>query len=223
MIWLCWLLPLAGYAIGSVSFAYYAGKMKGIDLRQHGSGNLGATNAGRVLGKGWFAAVFVLDVLKGLIPTLIARFLCEPLDASLAGLGIATGAGAIAGHFLPCWHGFKGGKAVATSLGVLIALVWMAAAIAAAAWLLAWGVGRLCRLKADEAVGPASMVAALVVPVAHALTYPTPAQPAPLSGINLILTLFVTAAAVVVLIKHRRNAQDLLRRIRGHRAPPPAP
>ncbi len=219
MIVLWWLLPLAAYLLGSVSFAFWAGRLKGIDLRAHGSGNLGATNAGRVLGRGWFAAVFAADVLKGALPTLLAVMVEQiwfPHHPDLTSLAICTGAAAILGHTLPCWHGWRGGKAVATSLGVIAALVWFVAVVALAVWVVAWTIGRCCRLPADQAVGPASMVAAVAAPIAHLCS---PFMKEPFKGLYLLLTLFVFAAAIVVLIKHRKNLRDLIARLRTPRSP----
>src|SRR5882724_6812016 len=130
-----WLMALAAYLLGSVSFAWIAGRLNGIDLREHGSHSLGATNAGRVLGREWFFLVFALDVAKGWAPVYV-------VDHSLGRGGntvllLLVGAAAVLGHIFTCIHRFKGGKAVATSLGVLIALLPLVAAISFSVWLLA--------------------------------------------------------------------------------------
>ncbi len=209
MSWL--LLPLT-YLLGSVSFAWLAARAKGIDLRQHGSGNLGATNAGRVLGRKWFFLIFVADLAKGLIPVLIALALVDAGNAH-ATLPVLTAACAILGHSFTCFHGFKGGKAVATSLGVLIGLVYIAAAITFGIWVLVWA---LCyavfRIKASDAVGPASVVAALVMPFAHLVTFP-----APWAVLNLPLTIFLFLVSALVIVRHRSNIAKLL-----GKTPPPA-
>jgi glycerol-3-phosphate acyltransferase PlsY len=202
MNWL--LLPLT-YVLGSISFAWLAAKMKGIDLRQHGSGNLGATNAGRVLGRKWFFLIFTADLAKGLIPVLIANALVEHNQAS-ATLPLLTAACAILGHSFTCFHGFKGGKAVATSLGVLIGLVYVTAAITFCIWILVWALGyTLFRLKASDAVGPASIVASLVMPFAHLAMYP-----GPWLIINLPLTIFLFLVSTLVIVRHRSNIAKLL-------------
>jgi acyl phosphate:glycerol-3-phosphate acyltransferase len=209
MSWL--LLPLT-YLLGSVSFAWLAARARGIDLRQHGSGNLGATNAGRVLGRKWFFIVFAADVAKGLVPVLVALALVENGGAH-ATLPVLTGACAILGHSFTCFHGFKGGKAVATSLGVIIGLVYIAAAIAFGVWLLVWALGyTLFRLKPSDAVGPASVVAALVMPFAHLATFPQP-----WAVLNLPLTVFLFLASTLVIVRHRSNIAKLL-----GKTPPPA-
>jgi glycerol-3-phosphate acyltransferase PlsY len=202
MNWL--LLPLT-YVLGSISFAWLAAKAKGIDLRQHGSGNLGATNAGRVLGRKWFFLIFTADLAKGLIPVLIANALFEHNQAS-ATLPILTAACAILGHSFTCFHGFKGGKAVATSLGVLIGLVYVTAAITFCIWILVWALGyTLFRLKASDAVGPASIVASLAMPFAHLAMYP-----GPWLIINLPLTIFLFLVSTLVIVRHRSNIAKLL-------------
>ena len=204
MIWL--IVPLS-YFLGAVSFAWFAGKLKGIDLRQHGSGNLGATNAGRVLGTRWFVFVFTGDMLKGLLPVLAAQLLhCPPELRSW--LLLATGAAAIAGHILTCFHGFKGGKAVATSLGVLAALVWPVAASALGVFVVVWLCGwKLFGLGKAGAVGISSVSAAVATPLARILI-----GPAPWSSQQLPITVFLIVLAVVVVAKHRSNLQKLFNR-----------
>ena len=204
MTWL--LVPLA-YLLGAVSFAWFAGKLKGVDLRQHGSGNLGATNAGRVLGTRWFVFVFAGDVLKGLLPVLAAQLLpCPPEQRPW--LLLATGAAAITGHILTCFHGFKGGKAVATSLGVLAALVWPVAASALGIFIVVWLIGwKVAGLGKAGAVGISSVSAAIATPIARVLICPEP-----WSAQEIPITVFLILLAVVVVAKHRSNLQKLFTR-----------
>jgi glycerol-3-phosphate acyltransferase PlsY len=175
------LLVPAAYVLGSVSFAWLAGRIKGIDLREHGSRNLGATNVGRVLGKGWGFSVFFADVAKGLLPVLLARWLSEQAPGSALGqLPMLTAMAAILGHSFTCFHAFKGGKAVATSLGVLFGLVYIVGAICLATWILVWAIDYgVFRMKPSNAVGPASVIAALVMPFAHLVTFKDPQAPPP--------------------------------------------
>ena len=159
-------MPVAAYLIGSVSFAWVAGRLNGIDLRQQGSRSLGATNAGRVLGREWFFFVFALDVAKGWAPVYIVdHALGHGSDTVLL---LLVGAAAVLGHIFTCFHRFKGGKAVATSLGVLIALLPLVAAISFTVWLLVllpqWAVSGRSR---SDSVGPASVVAAVAAPIVH--------------------------------------------------------
>ena len=207
-----WLLVPAAYLLGSISFAYWAGRIKGKDLRTLGSGNLGATNAGRVLGWHWFAAVFALDLAKGLIPTLIAGLvLSQAMQhqadiAILRFLPIATDLAAVLGHVFTCFHGFKGGKAVATSLGVLVGLAPPTAGVIFGCWMITWLlVWLVLRLKRSDAVGPASIVAALAVVPAYLGT----ARP-----VLLPTLVFLALLAALVLIKHRANLAKFVCQVR---------
>ncbi|MEK7415799.1 MAG: glycerol-3-phosphate 1-O-acyltransferase PlsY [Planctomycetota bacterium] len=191
---LWWLLIPAAYLLGSVSFAWIAGRLKGIDLRAHGSGNLGATNAGRVLGWHWFVVVFTLDIAKGFAPVYIA---CRSEDHWLP---IFVAAAAVLGHVFTCLHGFKGGKAVATSLGVLIGIAPQTAGLIFVIWFSVWLIGWLAfRLGKSGAVGPASMIAALIV-VPIYLWLGT--SNAPTLG-------FLSLLSALVLWRHRSNFQKL--------------
>lgn len=210
---IAWLLIPATYLLGSVSFAWIAGRIKGIDLRQHGSGNLGSTNTGRVLGKSWGFSVFVADVLKGLLPVLLARWLTETQGAH-ASLPILTAAAAILGHSFTCFHGFKGGKAVATAIGVLTGLVYIVAAITFCTWVLTWAIAfSIFRLSPSNAVAPASVMGALITPIGHLLTFPEP-----WALLNLPLTIFIVLLSALVVVRHRSNIQRLFS---GQTAPAP--
>lgn len=210
-----WLLIPIAYLLGAVSFAYLAGRVKGIDLRQHGSGNLGATNAGRVLGGRWFAIVFTADVLKGLLPVLAAQLIACPAEQR-AWLLLATATAAILGHVFTCFHGFKGGKAVATSLGVLAALVWPVALSGLVVWLIAWVLGwKVGGLGKAGAVGLASVIAAIAVPPARLMIC---AQP--WSAAELPITVFLILLAVLVVVKHRSNLLKLIQKPPTSPTPP---
>jgi glycerol-3-phosphate acyltransferase PlsY len=118
------VLIAVSYLIGSVSFALIIAKAHGIDLREIGSGNLGATNLARGCGKKWAYLCFLLDVLKGFVPSFVARFfiLSDSADAFNLTLWLAVGAAAILGHIFPFYLKFKGGKGVATSFGVVLGI-----------------------------------------------------------------------------------------------------
>lgn len=206
-----WLMPVVAYLLGSVSFAWIVGRLHGIDLRHHGSRSLGATNAGRVLGGTWFFVVFALDVAKGWAPVYA-------VDQSLGRGGhgemilvLLVGAAVVLGHVFTCFHRLKGGKAVATALGVLIALLPLVAAISFAIWLLAlvsqWAVTSRSR---SDAVGPASVVAAMVAPLVHLVV-----AERPWNSPELPLTIFILLLAVLVVLKHRSNIAKLLGRTRN--------
>jgi len=206
------VLPLAAYFLGSVSFAFLAGKLKGIDLREHGSGNLGATNVGRVLGGRWFATVFLCDVAKGAVPVLAARFLPAVLGYETEAvehqvLMIAAGTGAILGHVFTLFHHFRGGKAVATSLGVLVALLPALAGLCALVWTVAWALAAFAfKAEKSAAVGPASVLAALAAPACWWLLVDDP-----LATDTRILTAFVVLLSALVVIRHRSNIAKMLK------------
>jgi len=121
---------IASYLLGSVSFSLLFAKLKRVDLRSVGSGNPGATNAARAMGKKVGLAVYLLDMLKGLLPVLIANWLWG-VEAS-----VVAGASAYAGHILPFWNGFRGGKGVATLSGAFLALAPFVFLAAGLSWIL---------------------------------------------------------------------------------------
>jgi glycerol-3-phosphate acyltransferase PlsY len=183
------LLLLAAYLLGAFPTSFLVAKLRGVDLRKVGSGNLGATNAFRVLG--WKAAmpVFLVDLLKGWFPT----FFFPRWDGSpVAELALGYGAAAIVGHVFSIYVRFKGGKGVATSAGVLFALAPMAVGVALVLWsTLVYLTGY---------VSLASIVSALIVPIVIALVQ----GPGPILWLGSALALFVVFA-------HRANIKRLLR------------
>ena len=184
-----WLFLAAAYLVGATPTSYLAGRLvRGIDLREHGSGNLGATNAFRVLG--WKAAlpVMIVDVAKGWVPTLFF-----PLWAGApAGWALAYGAAAIVGHVFSIYVGFRGGKGVATSAGVFLALAPWAVLIG----FIVWGV----TVTLTRIVSLSSILAALVLPVAVFVTN----EPAIELALSVVLAAFVIYA-------HRGNIRRLRR------------
>ena len=128
------------YLIGSIPFGYLIGRfVGGVDIRTLGSGNIGATNVGRVLGFRFFVVVFLLDFAKGFLPT---RFLPGAFAAAGSDLPVGVAVAAILGHNFPIFLGFKGGKGVATSLGAVWALDWVASLAAAGGFGLLIGLFR---------------------------------------------------------------------------------
>lgn len=170
--WLIALVVLA-YFVGSVPVGYLLSRARGVDIRKHGSGNIGATNVWRVLGWRVGMTCFGLDMLKGFVPALIASAFAsrgftqvpEPtlgnVDAALLNLGpMGVGAAAMLGHMFPVWLGFRGGKGVATGFGALLG-VWPVITVAMAGALVIWLVStRLTRM-----VGISSVIAAAMTPV----------------------------------------------------------
>src|SRR5215831_2967177 len=134
------LALLAGYLLGSIPFGLLLTRAAGLgDIRAIGSGNIGATNVLRTGHKGLAAATLILDALKGFAAVVICGFF-GPIAAVAAALG------AVLGHMFPVWLNFKGGKAVATTLGVMFGLNWIVGAVACAAWLVVAAVFRYSSL-----------------------------------------------------------------------------
>jgi glycerol-3-phosphate acyltransferase PlsY len=184
MIYSLILALVFGYLLGSIPFGLLLTRAAGLgDVRNIGSGNIGATNVLRTGNKGLAAATLLLDALKGTAAVLIAGHFAPDVT-------VWAGFGAFLGHLFPVWLGFKGGKGVATYLGVLIGLAWQVALIFAAVWLVMALLFRFSSL--------AALVAAVVVPIAlYFLSTPQ------------IAVLFV-AMSVIVFIKHRANISRLL-------------
>ncbi|OYX13984.1 MAG: glycerol-3-phosphate acyltransferase [Rhizobiales bacterium 32-66-8] len=191
-----------GYLLGSIPFGILITRSAGTtDIRSIGSGNIGATNVLRTGRKDLAAATLLGDALKGTVAVLIARALFGP-EA-----GLIAGVGAFLGHLWPVWLGFKGGKGVATFLGVTLALFWPAALVFAAVWLLVAAVSRYSSL--------AALIAALATPLAaYGLGAPKTA-------------LFLAGLALLLWIKHSANISRLLAgtegRIGAKTAPPGTP
>lgn len=199
------LVP-AAYLVGSVPFGLLVGKAKGVDVRAAGSGNIGATNVGRLLGGKFFALVFVLDLLKGLAPMLAAGAAvgfrsdgsAGRADATTYLLWIAVGLAAILGHMFSLFLRFGGGKGVATSAGVVLGLFpyfTLPGLVAVAAWGALFYRTRIVSL--------ASVAAAAVLPVAY-LGFAVAFGWNPLAE-QLPLLLFAVLIAVLIVARHRSN------------------
>jgi len=186
-----WPVVLA-FVIGATPFGFLAGKMKGIDIRDHGSGNIGATNVLRTLGKPIGITVLILDVLKGAVPVLIAMQVSES-----SAIRIATAVAAILGHNYTFWLKFKGGKGIATTGGALLPLLPIPLFSSILFWILT--------LKTTRYVSVASIVAAITIPVALAIqSLIKKSWDFPLLG----LAVFVCLLAIW---KHRSNIARLRR------------
>ena len=186
------LALLAAYALGSIPAAYLAGKSRGIDLRKHGSGTLGATNVFRVLGPRIGVAVFAFDMAKGAVPVLYFWQWTDPSLLSPQIVQILCGIAAIAGHVRPMWLGFsKGGKGVATAGGVFLALAPLETTLALAAFAVT--------LLASGYVSLGSMIAAVLLPVLLFIR----------EGIRSPLVMVCAAVALFVFWTHRANIERL--------------
>lgn len=178
------LAALLGYALGSVPFGLLLTRAAGLgDVRNIGSGNIGATNVLRTGNKKLAAATLLLDMLKGTVAAMLGA-LAGPVFAMFAGFG------AFIGHLFPVWLKFKGGKGVATYLGVLLGLAWQGALVFAATWLLMAVIFRYSSLSA--------LVAAVLVPVAlYFLGLPQ-------------MALLFAIMSIIVIIKHQANITRLI-------------
>jgi len=186
---------LGSYLVGSIPFGLLAAKCKGVDIRKHGSGNIGATNVWRVCGWRCGLPVFVLDVLKGVAAVWLSRWLVVRFGGGAAWTAIAAAMACVIGHSFPVWLGFRGGKGVATSLGVFLGLMPLPSLVA----LLVWAVV----FKVSGYVSLASLVAALVLPAAAiAMQFTSWAYGWPVSGFALV-------AGLLVIVRHRSNIARL--------------
>lgn len=193
-------VAVLSYLAGSIPFGYLIGKVfKGIDLRDYGSGNIGATNAGRVLGKSWGIACLILDALKGLLPVAFFPQFCFASDSPwLDHATVLAGVMTIVGHMFPCWLGFRGGKGVATSLGVLTILSPWGVLVAAALFFISLAIWRYVSLS--------SMIAA----VGFAGYELCRLQPSPLSEATWSRGVFAVLVPMLIIIQHRSNIRRLL-------------
>lgn len=199
------LVALVAYLIGSVPTGYLVARARGVDIRSHGSGNIGATNVLRVLGKPAGILVLVLDALKGatavlLAPRIFASWV-SPEEATLY-LPLVAGIGAILGHNYTCWLRFKGGKGVATSGGVLAALVPLAFLITLATWILVIAISRYVSLG--------SVIAAAVLPFATAFTHARTQAHWPLLALTAVIGLLVIWSHRANILRLRAGTESRL-------------
>jgi acyl phosphate:glycerol-3-phosphate acyltransferase len=184
---------LVAYLLGSIPFGFIAGLIAGVDVRKHGSGNIGATNTLRVLGKKFGYAVFVADVLKGFLAVRIALWLAR-FDPSTGYLiGIVAAFFVVVGHSFPIWLRFRGGKGVAAAAGACLGLVPLATLIAVLIWIATFFIFRYVSL--------ASIVAAVALALG-ALFLGYAADP--------ILLTFTCLIAALIILRHRSNIVRLL-------------
>jgi len=184
---------LVAYLLGSIPFGFIASLIAGVDVRKHGSGNIGATNTLRVLGKKYGYAVFVADVLKGFLAVRIALWLAH-FDASTGYfIGILAAFFVVVGHSFPVWLHFRGGKGVAAAAGACLGLVPLATLFAVLIWVGTFFIFRYVSL--------ASIVAAVALAVG-ALFLGYAADP--------ILLTFTCLIAALIILRHRSNIVRLL-------------
>ena len=184
------LLVLAAYLLGAIPNGLLLARLKGVDLQKVGSGNIGATNVFRCVGKGWGVLAFVLDAVKGFVP---AFFFPRLLESAPPWLGLACGVAAVAGHNWPVWLKFKGGKGVSTSAGMLLGIAPAAVGIGFAVFALTVALTRFVSLG--------SILAAVAVPAAYLW----------MNGAdNRLLAGALVLMGALVIVKHRANVKRLL-------------
>jgi len=191
------VIALAAYLLGSIPTGFLVGKAEGIDIRKVGSGNIGATNVFRYLGKGPGVLVMVVDALKGWLAVRVVTPLIFQAIASSFGEGardvgmILSAVCAVLGHNYTCWLNFKGGKGIATSAGVLVALVPYSLLIILNVWVIVVAVTRYVSL--------ASVLASFTLPFAAWIT-----------GESITRIIVTGAMAALAIYKHKANLQRLL-------------
>jgi len=196
-VWAYIVTVMAAYLLGSIPTGFLVAKAKGIDIRTVGSGNIGATNVFRALGTPAGVTVLVIDALKGWVAVvLVSRLVYHWLwpDSSpqeREWLAICAGIAAILGHNYTCWLHFKGGKGIATSAGVLVALVPLSLLIILSLWILVFAFTRYVSL--------ASIAAAFTLPFAAWFTKE-----------SLSMILVTAGMAALAIYKHKGNIQRLL-------------
>ena len=190
---LAWLWPVVFFLAGSVPTGYLIGRSRGVDIRAHGSGNIGATNVGRVMGRNWGFLAFACDFLKGVLPLFLLRRFGFPDDIgwTVSLLLVLCGLAAILGHNYCPWLGFKGGKGVATTAGVLFALMPWVLMATLSLWIVVTLITRLVSLG--------SVLAAVALPFAAFFLYP---------GQWIYFALALLGGTMVVW-RHRSNLRRL--------------
>lgn len=189
------LFILFAYLLGSIPTAVWVGKSwYAIDVREHGSKNAGATNTFRVLGKKPGIIVLIIDIIKGAIASLLPFYFYTGTTDQVVNLQIITSIVAVVGHVFPCFANFKGGKGVATSLGVIIGLHPAAAGICMVVFLLVFLTSHYVSLGA--------MIGAVTFPLSIVFVFHTH---------SFWLIVFAHVLAILVILAHRKNIQRLLK------------
>jgi acyl phosphate:glycerol-3-phosphate acyltransferase len=194
-------IAVGSYLIGSIPFGLLIARwVSGVDLRTVGSGNIGATNASRVVGKTWGIVVLLFDALKGLLPTLLAPVLLTVEPADVMHARVLAGVCAILGHTFPVWLRFRGGKGVATALGV--------AAVLSPFGTLTAFVGFVVVILTVRIVSLGSIVAAVAF---AGYQFVVALQTAPWSTATWSLATFSIAVPALIILRHRENIRRLVR------------
>ena len=183
------LFIICSYLLGSVPFGFILARAVGVDIKKRGSGNIGATNVFRSVSKKLGIFVFILDVLKGLVPVCISRYAFGSFEC----LPLVCGAVAIAGHNWPIYLKFKGGKGVATSAGALLGIAPLTVLVGIASWAIIFLLSGYVSL--------ASVIAAAIVGIVSWLLYIED---------GLLLPMILSFLAFVIVIRHTSNIKRLI-------------
>jgi glycerol-3-phosphate acyltransferase PlsY len=190
------LVFVLSYLCGSLPSGYIIGKFNGIDIRQYGSHNIGATNVRRVLGRDWSLICFTLDFLKGLLPVIfIGHSLGGQWPIGYSWGGIIAAIAAVLGHIFPIWLKFKGGKGVATSLGVVAGIAFVPVLIGGLAWIIVFHFSRMGSLASMVAVSVIALVALVMQFTSGSIGWP---------GVILLAII-----AALVIIRHKGNIERI--------------
>lgn len=191
------LFPLIAYLLGSIPSAVWIGKtFHGVDVREHGSKNAGATNTFRVLGKKAGIIVLAMDIIKGVMAVLLPKLWIQSDDDKIIIIQLLSGFFVFLGHLLPLFAGFRGGKGVATSLGIIIGIHPQAAAVCVCVFLLVFIVSHYVSLGA--------IVASFFFPFVMSLIFKEK---------SIYLLVFSIVISLVVILAHRKN---IIRLIHGN-------
>jgi acyl phosphate:glycerol-3-phosphate acyltransferase len=193
-------VALLAYLLGSLPTGYIAGRLVGVDIRKVGSGNVGATNVTRVLGKRFGYPVFLADFAKGLAAVMLAVIMAKAAQSSAQFVDLCAAMGAICslmGHSYSIWLGFRGGKGVATLMGALFGINWITALIVCVVWIVVF--------EATRYVSLASIAAAVALPIAVAIMLFLKELPTP------IPLYFSFCLGAIVVVRHRSNLSRLVK------------
>jgi len=194
MTWLLMVVP--SYLIGSIPWGYLFARAKGIDIRQQGSGNIGAANVHRVMGKNWGYVVFLCDFLKGLLSVKLGSLIAAYFQVNPVLGSVIAGIACVLGHDYPIWLRFKGGKGIATLAGAVLALSPLAFVSFGVVWMVVFFIGRYTSL--------ASICAAAALPIAVILIVAnTEPDFPPLVGFSVLM-------AALAIWRHRSNLVRLV-------------
>lgn len=193
---------IVSYLIGAIPFGFLIGKFKGIDIREHGSNNVGATNVTRIIGKSWGISCFIFDFLKGFLPVIFVKAILPliiTLDLDETDNAILVAAtGTIIGHMYPIYLNFNGGKGVATGTGALLAIT----PLAIISGLLIWGI----IFNYARYVSLASIISAITVPILSIVL-----SALGIYYIPIHLQIFIIIIATIAIYKHKSNIQRLMK------------